>query len=222
MSPRTENGYLLRRTAVAATVAAGFVALSACGTDGTPASAGARASSPAGERPTALPGFRKAYEVGYNEGQKLYDAGGKGAAVREAVGGGCARRALDAGAKADQDRGAWVKGCHDGVGDAPRHPPAHPLTKRESNPRLLKVFRAWAGRTEGDTATARHAGRVVTVELTGPDYDVEVSTDYRSRAKAEEFAAAFTQWWDTDDGPGAARNLVILDAHGRRIATKRL
>ncbi len=222
MSPRTGNGHLLRRTAVAGAVVAGFVAVSACGTDGTPTSVGARASSPAGERPAALPGFRKAYETGYETGRKLYDAGGKGAAVREVVGGGCARRALDAGAKADQDRGAWVKGCHDGVGDAPRHPPAHPLTKREANPRLLGDFRDWARRTEGDTAAARHAGRVFTVELTGPDYDVEVSTDYRSRAKAEEFAATFARWWDADDGPGVARNLVILDARDRRLATRRL
>ncbi|MDT0455956.1 hypothetical protein RM550_09415 [Streptomyces sp. DSM 41527] len=160
--------------------------------------------------------------MGYQEGQKLYDAGGKGAAVREVVGGGCARRSLGAGAEAGQDRGAWVKGCHDGVGDAPRHPPAHPLTKRESDPRLLKDFRAWVRRTEGDTATARHAGRVFTVELTGPDYDVEVSTDYRSRAKAEEFAATFARWWDADDGPGVARSLVILDARDRRIAARRL
>ncbi|WP_176956364.1 hypothetical protein [Streptomyces sp. KS_16] len=49
-----------------------------------------------------------------------------------------------------------------------------------------------------------------------------MSTDYRSRAKAEEFAATFARWWDTDDGPGVARNLVILDARDRRIATRRL
>ncbi|MFG2530998.1 hypothetical protein [Streptomyces sp. NPDC048516] len=221
MSPRTGSSHLLRRTVVAAVVAAGCVVVSACGTDGTPNPDGARASSPAGERPTALPDFRKAYEAGYAAGEKLYDAGGKGAAVREVVWGGCARRALDAGAKADQDRGAWVKGCHDGVGDAPRHPPPHPLTKRKSNPRLLRDFRAWA-RTEGGTATARHAGRVFTVELTGQDYDVEVSTDYSSPAEAEEFAAAFAQWWDADDGPGVARSLVILDARDQRIATGRL
>ncbi|MCZ1006642.1 hypothetical protein [Streptomyces lydicus] len=227
MSPRTGKGHLLRRTAAAAAVAAGFVAVSACGTDGTPASAdaptsgGARAASPAGKRPTALPDFRKAYEAGYEAGRTLHDAGGKGAAVREVVGGGCARRALEAGAKAGQDRGSWVKGCHDGVGDAPQHPPARPLTKRELNPRLLEGFQAWA-RNEGDTATARHAGRVFTVELTRADYDVEVSTDYSSRAEAEEFAAAFAQWWDADDGPGVARNLVILDAGGQRMATEQL
>lgn len=221
MSPRTGNGHLLRRTVVAAAVAAGFVTASACGTDGTPASGGSRASSPAGGRPTALPDFKKAYEAGYEEGQKLYAAGGKGAAVREVVGGGCARRALDAGARADRDRGAWVKGCHDGVGDAPRHPPAHPLTRREPNPRLLKDFRAWA-QTQGDTATARHAGHVFTVELVGADYDVEVATDYRSRAEAEEFAGTFARWWDADDGPGVARNLVILNARDQRIATERL
>ncbi|MFE3883313.1 hypothetical protein ACFXPQ_10445 [Streptomyces lydicus] len=61
-----------------------------------------------------------------------------------------------------------------------------------------------------------------TVELSGADYDVEVSTDYSSRAGAEEFAVAFAQWWDADDGPGVARNLVILDARGRRIATGQL
>lgn len=219
--------------AVAVTVAVGCVAVSACGTDGIPASDGtptsdvaptsdgARASSPAGERPTVLPDFRKAYEAGYAAGEKLYDAGGKGAAVREVVGGGCARRALEAGAEAERDRGAWVNGCHDGVGDAPRHPPAHPLTKRESNPRLLEDFRAWS-RTEGDAATARHAGRVFTVELTGHDYDVEVSTDYSSRAEAEEFAAAFVEWWDADDGPAVARNLVILDARDQSLTTKQL
>lgn len=218
---RTRNGRALRHAAVAAAVVTGFLAVSACGTDGAPSSDGARASRPAKERPTASPDFTKAYAAGYEEGEKLYDAGGKGAAVREVVGGGCARRALAAGAGADQDRGAWVKGCQDGVGDAPRHPPAHPLTKRESNQKLLKGFRAWA-RAQGDTAAARHAGRVFTVELTRRDYDIEVSTDYSSRAEAEKFAGTFVVWWDGDDGPGVARNLVILDPHDRRIATRRL
>ncbi|MFG2142119.1 hypothetical protein [Streptomyces sp. NPDC048650] len=61
-----------------------------------------------------------------------------------------------------------------------------------------------------------------TVELTGPDYDVEVSTDYSSRAQAQAFAGSFAKWWDADDGNGVARNLVILDAHDLHIATKPL
>uniref|UniRef100_UPI00371249C1 hypothetical protein n=1 Tax=Streptomyces sp. NPDC048248 TaxID=3365523 RepID=UPI00371249C1 len=221
MRPRTGNGHVLRHAAVAAAAAAGFLAVSACGTHGTPSSDAAPASSPAGERPAASSDFTRAYAAGYEQGKKLYHDGGKGVAVREVVWGGCARRALDAGARADQDRGAWVKGCQDGVSDTPRHPPAHPLTKRESNPRLLKDFRAWV-KAEGDTATTRHARSVFTVELVGPDYDVEVSTDYSSRTKAEAFAGTFAQWWDADDGPGVARSLIILDAHDRRIVTKRL
>ncbi|WP_407555039.1 hypothetical protein QOM21_34590 [Streptomyces sp. Pv4-95] len=89
------------------------------------------------------------------------------------------------------------------------------------NPQLLADFRAWA-RAEGDTATARHAARVFTVDLTGPDYDVEVATDHRSRTAAAEFAETFAEWWDKDDGSGVARSLVILDPHDRRIATRRL
>ncbi|MFH8569337.1 hypothetical protein [Streptomyces sp. NPDC017993] len=159
--------------------------------------------------------------AGYDQGEKLYDAGGKGAAIREVVWGGCARQALGAGSVADQDRGAWVKGCQDGVTHSPRRPPSHHLTKRTANPRLLKDFRAWA-RAEGDTAAARRAGRVFTVELTGPEYDVEVSTDHTSRKAAAEFADTFAEWWDGDDGPGVARSLVVLDPQQRRIATMRL
>lgn len=222
MRTRTGFGPALLRHAVWATAATtGFLSVSACGTTRTPSSDATDAARPAEERPAPSSDFLRGYAAGYAQGEKLLDAGGKGAAVREVAGGGCARRALAAGPVADQDRGSWVKGCQDGVGMSPRRPPAHPLSKRQANPQLLECFRAWA-RAEGDTATARHTVQVFTVELTGPDYDVEVSTDHRSRTEAAEFAGTFAEWWDEDDGPGVARSLVVLDPHDRRMATKRL
>lgn len=223
MGPRARDGHGQVRTTTATVVVAVLLAVSAsaCGTGDTSDSSGTRASGTPAQQPAATPDVKSAYAAGYAEGRRLYDSGGKGDAVQEIVWGGCTRRALRAGADADPDRGAWVKGCQDGVGDEPRRPPVRPLTKREPEPQLLKAFRAWA-RTEGDAASARHARQVVTVELTGPDYDVEVSTDCDSRAEAAKLAGTFVDWWDGDDGMGIARNLVVLDARDRRIATARL
>ncbi|WP_282791431.1 hypothetical protein [Streptomyces sp. CC224B] len=194
---------------------------SACGSDSTPRPAGERPSGSPGRHTEATPGYKRAYAAGYAEGRKVYDEGGKGAAVREVVHGGCARRALDAGARADGDRGSWVKGCQDAVTGAPKDPPTHPMSKREANPALLRDFRAWA-RAKGDAELARRSDQLFTVELAGPDYDVEVRTDYTSHGQARTFARTFADWWDKDDGRGVARSVLVLDIHNRRIATQPL
>ncbi|GGV53186.1 hypothetical protein [Streptomyces spectabilis] len=221
MSPREGKRRRRQYAAATAVVAAGVLVVSACGTDGAPQSAERRASNPPGQHGDKIPGYKRAYAAGYEEGRKVYDDGGKGAAVREVVHGGCARRALDAGARADGDRGSWVKGCQDAVQGGPKEPPARPMSKKESHPALLKDFRAWA-RTEGDGPLGRHADQVFTVKLTGPDYDVEVRTDYTSRGQAKDFAGVFAEWWDGDDGPGVARSVLILDGRDRRIAVRSL
>ncbi|MEI5102789.1 hypothetical protein RB200_35045 [Streptomyces sp. PmtG] len=200
---------------------AGMLAVSACGTDSAPQSADQRVSNSPAQHGEKAPGYKRDYVAGYEAGRKVYDEGGKGAAVREVVHGGCARRALEADARADGDRGSWVKGCQDAVTGAPKEPPTHPMSKREANPVLLKGFRAWA-RSEGGEVLARHADQLFTVKLTGPDYDVEVRTDYTSGRPAKEFASAFVDWWDGDDGRGVARSVVVLDAHNRRIAVQPL
>ncbi|MFH9068383.1 hypothetical protein [Streptomyces alboflavus] len=200
---------------------AGMLGVSACGTDSAPQPTEQRASNSPGQPSDKTPDYRRAYAAGYEEGRKVYDEGGKGAAVREVVHGGCARRALDAGARAEKDRGSWVKGCQDAVQDAPKEPPARAMSKKEANPSLLKDFRAWA-RAEGDGALGRHADQLFTVKLTGSDYDVEVRTDYTSRSQAKSFARAFADWWDGDDGRGVARSVLILDGHNRRIAVQSL
>lgn len=191
----------------------------ACGTTNPPTGHSESSSSPA-EHSTAAPDFKVAYAAGYKAGKDIYDAGGKGAAVREVVGGGCAHRALEADDAGDMDRGAWVQGCHDGVSNNPKRPPAHAVSRREANGRLLADFKAWA-RDGGEANAARHVTKVSTVDLVDPDYDVELRTD-SNKAGAEALAAAFADWWDGDDGDGVARNLIVLDAHDQRLAVKRL
>ncbi|MFD9883180.1 hypothetical protein ACFWZT_17185 [Streptomyces alboflavus] len=198
-----------------------MLVVSACGSGSAPQSAEKRASDSPGRHTDKTPDYKRAYAAGYEEGRKVSDEGGKGAAVREVVHGGCARRAVDAGSRADGDRGSWVKGCQDAVQGAAKQPPTRPLSKKEANTGLLESFRAWA-RAEGDGVLGRHADQVFTVELTGPDYDVEVRTDYSSRSQANGFARAFADWWDGDDGRGVARHVLVLDGHDRRIAVQAL
>ncbi|MET8682838.1 hypothetical protein ABZV77_01345 [Streptomyces sp. NPDC004732] len=97
--------------------------------------------------------------------------------------------------------------------------------KRESNHRLLEQFRSWA-RDTGESRTARHAQALFTLESTdsGDAYDVEVKTDYSARAAddAKELIRLFRTWWDGDDGDGTARDLVLLDAGGKRLTHSRL
>ncbi|WP_030787884.1 hypothetical protein [Streptomyces sp. NRRL S-920] len=97
---------------------------------------------------------------------------------------------------------------------------------RKSDHRLLEQFRSWA-RDSGESRTARHARALTTVELTGTDeaddYDVEVKTDLSARpATAKELGGLFRTWWDGDDGDGTARDLVLLDVRGNRLAHNRL
>ncbi|AZM56210.1 hypothetical protein DMA15_29445 [Streptomyces sp. WAC 01529] len=103
-------------------------------------------------------------------------------------------------------------------------PPAEPV--REPEHRLLEQFRSWARETD-ESRTARHAHALATVELTGTDkaydYDVEVRTDLTAgSATAEDLSALLRTWWDGDDGEGTARDLVLLDARGDRLAHSRL
>lgn len=221
MSPGEGKRHGWRSAAAAAVVTVGMLAVPACGADGAPRSAKTHASHSPGPQTESESGFKDAYVAGYDEGRRVYDEDGKGAAVREVAHGGCARRALDADTHADGDRGSWVKGCHDGVMGARKKPPAHPLSAKRTNPELLRNFRAWA-RAEGHGALARHADQLFTVTLVGPDYDVEIRTDYTSRSQAKNLASTFVVWWDGDDGHGIARSIVILDAHNRHIAIQPL
>lgn len=221
MSPREGKRSRQRYATAAAAVAAGLLAVSACGADGAPSSPKTHASSEPERQTEPRADFKSAYTAGYDEGLKVLDEGGKGAAVREVVHGGCAHRALKVGAGSDGDRGSWVKGCHDGVSAEPKDPPTHPMSKKRENPALLKDFRTWA-RAKGDEALASRAQQLDTVTLVGPDYDVEVRTDYTSRGQAKNLARTFVAWWDGDDGDGVARSVVVLDAHNRRIAVQSL
>lgn len=105
---------------------------------------------------------------------------------------------------------------------------------RESHPRLLEEFRAWA-RDGDESRTARHARALATVELTGADteteadtdtdddYDVELKTDLTAEsATAKKLAGLVRTWWDGDDGDAVARDLVLLDARGERLTRTRL
>ncbi|MGW7288045.1 hypothetical protein ACWGH4_21445 [Streptomyces sp. NPDC054847] len=199
------------------------LATAACDKERKGNEAAQTSSSPA-EHSTPTPDFRAAYAAGYKAGKDVFNDGGKGVAVREVLGGGCTRRALEAEENTanTEDRGAWVQGCQDGVSSEPSTPPDQPVTKREANHRFLDDFQAWA-RDEGNANMADHATGVATVELVDPHFDVEVSTDYSSnKVGAEEFAETFAKWWDGDDGEGVARNLIILDAQGQRIVTMQL
>ncbi|MGW1585596.1 hypothetical protein [Streptomyces sp. NPDC002386] len=182
------------------------------------------ASSPAG----AEHGYASAYDAGWRTGERLFEDGGKGAAVREVVWGGCVRRSLTAGPQdvVGKDRGAWVLGCKQAVmSGTGRHPPARPVTRRESDPRLLARFRSWAA-AHGGEQPARHVRRVVLVHLGDRDYDVELTatcTGRNVRADAKRLADTFAAWWDGDDGDGAiAWNLILLGPNGKRLTTRSL
>ncbi|MFD8260970.1 hypothetical protein [Streptomyces griseoluteus] len=169
--------------------------------------------------------YTAAYEAGWREGKRIFEDGGKGAAVREVVWGGCVRRSLTARPRdvVDRDRGAWVMGCKQGVGSgADRHPPTAPVTRRAPDPDLLRRFRSWAA-ANGEQQSARHAGRVVLVHLGTRDYDVEVACACTAgSAKADVLADAFATWWDGDDGDGTAWNLIVTDPTGQRLFTRAL
>ncbi|MFJ4600100.1 hypothetical protein [Streptomyces griseoluteus] len=171
--------------------------------------------------------YTAAYEAGWREGKRIFEDGGKGAAVREVVWGGCVRRSLTArpGDVVDKDRGAWVLGCKQGAGSgADRHPPTGPVTRRAPDPDLLGRFRSWAA-AHGERQSARHARRVVLVHLGTRDYDVELActcTAKSAKADVRGLADAFVTWWDGDDGDGTAWNLIVTDPTGRRLFTRAL
>ncbi|MFF7966232.1 hypothetical protein ACFZC3_12820 [Streptomyces sp. NPDC007903] len=171
--------------------------------------------------------YTAAYEAGWREGIRIFEDGGKGAAVREVVWGGCVRRSLTARPRdaVDQDRGAWVLGCEQGVGGgSDRHPPTGPVTRRAPAPDLLRRFRSWAA-AHGEQQPARHAGRVVLVHLGTRDYDVELAGTYTAksaRADVRRLADTFATWWDGDDGDGTAWNLIVTDPTGQRLFTRAL
>ncbi|KUN21820.1 hypothetical protein AQJ11_27830 [Streptomyces corchorusii] len=177
-------------------------------------------------RPTA-PARVAAYDAGWRTGREILDSGGKGAAVREVVWGGCVRRSLTARPRevVDRDRGAWVLGCRHGVAGAPHRRPARPLTRREPDPGLLADFRSWAAR-HGAKDSASRATRVVLVHLGDRDYDVELTGAYDAgdrAAGAADLADAFAEWWDGDDGEtGVAWNLLLLTPDGERLVTRDL
>ncbi|QJS09456.1 hypothetical protein HKX69_07940 [Streptomyces argyrophyllae] len=181
---------------------------------------------PSAARPTA-PARSAAYDAGWRTGREILDSGGKGAAVREVVWGGCVRRSLTARPRevVERDRGAWVLGCRHGVSGARHRRPARPLTRRETDPGLLAGFRSWAAR-HGRKAAAAGASRVVLVHLGDHDYDVELtaSHDRGDRAvDAADLADAFAEWWDGDDGDaGVAWNLLVLTRDGERLVTRDL
>ncbi|MFE3626720.1 hypothetical protein [Streptomyces goshikiensis] len=176
-------------------------------------------------RPPAVPAHVAAYRAGYSAGKAVYDSSGKGAAVRETVWGGCTRRALQAGGAAETDRGAWVRGCLNGVARAPEQLPTAPVTTRTTDAAMLERFRARA-RTEGEAREAAHVRVLTIVQLTERDYDVELSTDYPAGAGkpgSEALARSFVEWWDGDHGrDGTARNVLVLGADGKRLTAQRI
>ncbi|MFI5641091.1 hypothetical protein ACIA8H_27280 [Streptomyces goshikiensis] len=178
-----------------------------------------------GPRPSAVPAYVAAYRAGYTEGKAVYDSSGKGAAVRETVWGGCTRRALQAGGAAEEDRGAWVRGCLNGVAHAPEQLPSGPVTTRTPDADMLERFRARA-RAEGETRQAGHVRVLTIVQLTERDYDVELSTDYPAgsgKPGPESLARRFVEWWDGDHGrDGTARNVLVLGADGKRLTAQRV
>ncbi|MEW2512476.1 hypothetical protein [Streptomyces sp. NPDC046870] len=178
---------------------------------------------PSAARPTA-PARTAAYDAGWATGREIHESGGKGAAVREVVWGGCVRRSLTARPRkvVERDRGAWVLGCRHGVSGAPHRRPARALTHRETDPGLLAGFRSWAAH-HGARAAAAGAGRVVLVHLGDHDYDVELTASHDRAADAADLADAFTEWWDGDDGDaGVAWNLLVLTRDGERLLTRDL
>lgn len=194
-----------------------LVAASGCGTPAPPARSKSTES--------AIPGYAAAYRAGHRAGKAVYDTSGKGAAIRETTWGGCTRRALNAGSVAELDRGAWVKGCLDGVADSPEQPPTGPVTKRTPEARLLKEYRTWAHAYD-EAEQADHAIKLVTAQLNSSDYDIELATDYPAGSgsgASEALARSFVEWWDGDHGKvGVARNVLVLDVNGRRMTAQRI
>ncbi|MER5779107.1 hypothetical protein ABT144_33440 [Streptomyces sp. NPDC002039] len=205
------------------TVAA-LVGLVGCGSG---SGSGKQPDGPAPEaRSSAVPEHIAAYRAGYTEGKAVYDSSGKGAAVRETVWGGCTRRALQAGSAAEMDRGSWVRGCHNGVANSPERLPTGPMTKRTTNVEMLERFRAWA-RTKGEALEVDHVHKLAMVQLTQVDYDVELSTDYSAgssgKPASESLARRFVEWWDGDHRlDGIARNVLVLEADGKRLTAQRI
>ncbi|ARP70066.1 hypothetical protein LK07_10005 [Streptomyces pluripotens] len=183
---------------------------------------------PSVSRAVAERGYEAAYDAGWRVGRRLFESGGKGAAVRETVWGGCVRRSLTARPQnvVERDRGAWVLGCTQAMGTGTdRQPPVRPVTRRESAPDLLARFQTWAV-GNGRKQPARHAGQAVLVHLGDRDYDVELTTSYTdksAKADVQRLADAFATWWDGDDGDDStAWNLILLARDGRRLTTRDL
>jgi len=209
----------------AATALLGLLTLS-CGS-GSGSGSGAK-PEPAPSRADAERGYASAYEAGWRTGRRLFADGGKGAAVREVVWGGCVRRSLTAEPRdvVETDRGAWVRGCEQAVqSDTEPHPPVRPVTRRESDPGLLARFRTWAA-AHGGEQPAQQVRRVVLVHLGDRDYDVELTTTCTGRsaqADAKRLAGTFATWWDGDDGDDStAWNLILIGPDGRRLTTRNL
>ncbi|WP_159047430.1 MULTISPECIES: hypothetical protein [unclassified Streptomyces] len=145
--------------------------------------------------------------------------------MRETVWGGCTRRALQAGSAAETDRGSWVRGCLNGVANAPEQLPAGPVTRRATDAEMLERFRAWA-RAKGEAQQVDHVRMLVTAQLTEKDYDVELSTDYSAgpgNPGSESLAQSFVEWWDGDRGrDGIARNVLVLGTDGERLTAQRI
>jgi hypothetical protein len=191
-------------------------------------SGGSATSGSPGSRSITGHGYEAAYDAGWREGKQLFEDGGKGAAIREVVWGGCVHRSLTAQPHdiVERDRGAWVLGCKQAVGsETDRHPPTRQVTHRESDPDLLARFRSWAV-ANGEKQPALHAGRVVLVRLGDRDYDVELATTYTSastKAEVKQLADAFATWWDGDDGDNArAWNLIVSARDGKHLLTRDL
>ncbi|MEV5144867.1 hypothetical protein [Streptomyces sp. NPDC052727] len=183
---------------------------------------GARQPPPSAR--STVPAQVAAYDAGWRTGKGIYASGGKGMAIREVVWGGCVRRSLTARPRevVERDRGAWVLGCRQGVSGAPRRPPARPLTRRETDPRLLADFRSWAAR-HGAQDSAAKATQVVLVHLGDHDYDVELTSAHGPGDRAADLADVFAEWWDGDDGDtGVAWNLLLLTRDGERLLTRDL
>ncbi|MFD9334923.1 hypothetical protein ACFWBF_11020 [Streptomyces sp. NPDC060028] len=145
--------------------------------------------------------------------------------MRETVWGGCTRRALQAGSAAEMDRGSWVRGCLNGVANAPEQLPTGSVTTRTTDAEMLERFRAWA-RTKGEAEQVDHVRMLAIVQLTEQDYDVELSTDYSAGSGnpgSESLALSFVEWLDGDHGrEGTARNILVLGAVGERLTAQRI
>ncbi|WRZ88640.1 hypothetical protein OHB54_05920 [Streptomyces sp. NBC_01007] len=206
-------------------VVGAILTASACGSIDDSSRPSAAPSDGTGRAAASAPGYQRAYAAGFAVGKRLFENGGKGAAVRE-VNGGCVRRSRAAKPTAvvDLDRGAWILGCKQGTGNSAPTPPTGPVTRREPDADLLHRFGSWARKNDA-AESARHVTRVTLIHLDVTAYDVEVTTTYTAGADGPEvrrLATEFTRWWDGDDGAGTAWNLVVADTGGQRIATRDL